>query len=161
MFDGVQLFPIEVELEKTAFQYSNPGSFTQVQLSSTAILASVLRYSFPVQQSWQLYSGTAFQYNNPGSFTQVQQSWQLYSGTAILAALLRYSFPVQQYWQLYSGTAILYSNTGSFTQVQQYCTATLAALLRYSNTYTAILAALLRFIKTVQRYWQLDSGTVF
>jgi hypothetical protein len=31
MFDGVQLFPIEVELEKTAFQYSNTGSFNQVQ----------------------------------------------------------------------------------------------------------------------------------
>ena len=49
MFDGVQLFPIEVELEKTAFQYSSTGSFTQVELSSTAVLAALLRYSFPVQ----------------------------------------------------------------------------------------------------------------
>jgi hypothetical protein len=74
MFDGVQLFPIEVELEKTAFQYSNTGSFTQVQFFRTAILAALLRYSFPVQQSWQLYSGTVFQNSNPGSFTQVQLS---------------------------------------------------------------------------------------
>lgn len=29
MFDGVKLFPIEVELEKTAFQYSSTGSCTQ------------------------------------------------------------------------------------------------------------------------------------
>jgi hypothetical protein len=61
MFDGVQLFPIEVELEKTAFQYSNTGSFTEVQqysdtgswtqeqFSSTETLAAFLRYSFPVQ----------------------------------------------------------------------------------------------------------------
>jgi hypothetical protein len=72
MFDGVKLFPIEVELEKTAFQYNQQGSFTQVQLYRTVNHAALLRYSCKGQSTRQLYSGTAVKDSQPGSFTQVQ-----------------------------------------------------------------------------------------
>jgi hypothetical protein len=51
LFEGVKLFPIEVELEKTAFQYNSTGSFTQVYLpSDTARQAVLPRYTcLPVQ----------------------------------------------------------------------------------------------------------------
>jgi hypothetical protein len=40
LFEGVKLFPIEVELEKTAFQYNSTGSFTQVYLPSESKTSS-------------------------------------------------------------------------------------------------------------------------
>jgi hypothetical protein len=41
----------------------NTGNYTQVQFSSTATLAALLRFSFSVQQCWKLFSGTAIMEN--------------------------------------------------------------------------------------------------
>ncbi len=87
----------------------------KVQFSSRSTLEAFIRYSFPMQQHWQLYRGLVFQYSNTGSHTQVHQFY-----TAILSPWLRDRFPVQ------------YRNTGNFTQVQFSSTEILGAFLGYS-----------------------------